>query len=295
VAEPPFSRSLLFLVAGIALGAVLAAFGILRTNSVRTGTLPPGAVARVNDELIALDEYQRAVNGLVQDRRSGVDSRQRRMVLDRLIEEELLLQRALELGLAREDRRVRRTLTSAVIESVVAGEDGTQPTDDQLRAFYEQDREFFTSPGQVRVRQIWFKATAPDDMPAALDRAQRAVERLRNGEDFAAIKAELGDRDIAPLPDALLPAPKLGDYLGPTAIRTVLTLPAGAISDPVRTSTGYQVFALIERSAAEPPPFEQIKPQILAEMRRRAADEALRRYLDDLRRHAEIVVSDALE
>lgn len=287
-------RGRLLLIAGAALGTVLAALGILRTNTGPMRSLPAGAVALVNGQVIRLDDYERAVNGLVQDRRSGVDAEQRKLVLDRLIEEELLLERALELGLARDDLRVRRALTSAVIESVVSGQESVSPDDAELLAFYNRDRDFFTSPGQVRVRQIWFRATSPADAPRALERAQQAIERLKGGEDFAAVKAALGDKELAVLPDALLPAPKLGDYLGPTAIRTVLTLPVGQLSEPVRSNTGYQLFEVVERTAAEPPPFEMIKPQVLAEFRRRSSDQALRTYLDDLRSNATVVVSPSL-
>lgn len=285
------SRPALLLACGAALGALLAGWGVLRGGSgPRSGALPPGIVARVNGQLIRLEDYQRAVNGLAQDRRSGVDAEQRKLVLDRLIDDELLLQRALDLGLAHDDLRVRRSLTAAVIESVASEQEGVTPDDNELRAFYESDREFFTSPGQLRVRQIWLRAANAADATVAQQRAQQAVERLRQGEDFATVKAAVGDKELAPIPDALLPVSKLGDYLGPSAIRTAMTLAPGEVGEPVRSNTGYHVLQVVERNAAEPAPFDSVKSQVLAEYRRRAADKALRAYLEDLRRQADITV-----
>ena len=59
----------LLLALGAGLGALLAASGLMGGADARARPLPPEAVARVNGDLIRLDEFQRAVNGLTQDRR----------------------------------------------------------------------------------------------------------------------------------------------------------------------------------------------------------------------------------
>lgn len=281
----------MFLAAGAAIGLVVAAAGLFRTGSATLGPLPADAVARVNGELIPRETYVAALDALAQDRRSGVDDAQRRELIDRLIDEELLLQRALELGLPRDDRRIRNQLIGAMISSIVAGQKDEQPSDEELRTFFERERDFFAAPVQVKLRQVWCRGGADGNVDDALQRARQAGERLRAGEDFAVVKAQLGDKDIAPLPGDYLPATKLGSYLGPTAVRTVLELPPGAISDPVRSQGGYSVFQLLDRQTGEPAPFEVIKPQVLAEFRRRSAETALRRYLDDLKQRSDIAIA----
>jgi parvulin-like peptidyl-prolyl isomerase len=284
-------RPQVLLTLGVAAGVIAAAAGLLRTDRTVSGALPAGVVARVNGQPLASDVYERAVNALAQDRKSELTEADRRFVLDRLIDEELLLQRALELGLARDDPRTRNFLTSALISSVVANSDGVQPTDAELQTFYDGHRDFFTGAGRVRVQQIWFRASTPQEASAAFERAQQALTRLRAGEDFAAVKASLGDQEIAPLPDAPLPITKLADYVGPTATRTALTLEPRAFSDPVRSQSGYHVLQVIERIPGDAAPLADIKPQVLAEYRRRAADDALRAYIDDLRSRADITVA----
>ncbi len=285
-------RPLLLLVLAITLGATLAAAGLFG-GSGATATLPPGAVARVNGTVIRMEEYQRAVNGVGSDRRSPVTPEMQRQVLDRIIEEELLLQKAVSLGLVRDDMRVRRALTSAMIETAAAGGGSVEPSDAELEKFYAGESDFFASPGQLQVQQVWFRANSPAEAPAAQQRAAGAVRRLRGGESVETVQRS-GDAEFAPLPNGLLPAAKLGDYLGPTALRTVFAMQPGEVSEPVRSNTGYHVLVLLARTPGDAPAFEDIKPQILAEFRRRGTDRALRQYLDELRSAAEVELAPDL-
>jgi len=129
---------------------------------------------------------------------------------------------------------------------------------------------------------------------ARLARAQEAQRRLEAGEPLARVRAELGDAEVSPIPDALLPPAKLREYVGPTALRAVMELAPGAISAPVRSGMGLHVFQLIEREEAHVPPFEAVAEQVRAEWVRRAGDRALRGYLDDLRENARVQTLEAL-
>lgn len=286
-------RPLVLLGLGAGLGVALAAAGLLAADTSGAG-LPADAAARVNGTIVRRDDYDRLLAALANDRRNPVDAAQRRLVLDRLIEEELLIQRGLELGLAQLDTRVRKDLTMAMIDSVVADFRDMTPTDDELRAYYDENAEQFAQAGRFRVRQIWCRAATLADGDAAYSRARDAGDRWRGGEAYESVRAELGDAEISPIPDALLPPTKLGDYLGPTALRTVLELQPGQVSEPIRSSTGYHVLQLVERGAATVPDFDAIREQVAAEFRRRRADEALRGYLDDLRQQAAVEVAEDL-
>jgi parvulin-like peptidyl-prolyl isomerase len=287
-------RGSILLALGAAAGIGLAAAGLVGPVGDRGGALPAGAVARINGQILRTEDYERAVSGVASDRRDGVDEAQRRQVLDRLIDEELLVQRSLELGFARKDRKVRADLTQAMIASVIAEQEDLQPTDDELQKFYDAHRDFFAQPGRLRVRQVFCRVAGAADDATALTRAQEATRRLRAGEAFGAVQAALGDPEISPLPDALLPPAKLVDYLGPTALRAALTLGAGEVSEPVRSTTGYQVLQVVERQADVTRSLADLKPQVLAELRRRRGEQALRRYLDDLRSRSDITVAPKL-
>lgn len=285
-------RANALLVFGMAVGVAMAATGLAKLGD--GSSLPAGAVALVNGQPIRADDFERLLDALDADRRNGLAAQDRQHVLDRLIDEELLVQRGLELGLVRQDRRLRGGLTSAVITAVIAGPTDAEPADAQLRSFYEANGDFFRRLGRIRVRQIFVRAAGGEDAARSLDRAGEAARRWKAGEDYPKLAAELGDRPLAPLPDARLPLAKLREYLGPTVAAAVLELGQGEISEPIQSGGGYHVVQVVEREEDSTPPFEVVRPQVVEEFRRRRDERALRAYLDDLRARATIVVADPL-
>src|SRR5262249_37632841 len=121
-------RSSTLLALGSTLGLLLAAGSLLASGRTAGHALPADTVACINGAAIRAEEYRRALDAVAGDRRDEPDEALRRHVLDRLIDEELLVQRGLELGLARVDPRVRRELAAAVVaEAVTEGGAGAPP------------------------------------------------------------------------------------------------------------------------------------------------------------------------
>jgi parvulin-like peptidyl-prolyl isomerase len=286
------ARSQSLLVAGAALGVVLAACGLLVSRQNRARAIGDAVVATVNGQPISATTYRRALAGLANDRRDDVTPSDRRRVLQRLVDEELLVQRGLELGLARSDRRVRGDLSSAVIAAVLAGRRDAAPSAADVDAFFVAHRDTFASPGLLHVQQIFFRVSESSREIATSDRAREATRRARAGESFAALRAELGDAEISPLPDTALPPGKLLDYLGPTALRAALALGVGEVSEPVRSGQGVHVLRLVERQDAGARPLEDVRAEATAELTRRRDEEALRGALDGLRAAARIEVRE---
>src|SRR5688572_20896614 len=99
------------LAAGLVTGAALAAAGLVAPGR----SLPDGAVARVNDRLIQRDEWLRAVAAVASERRTPLTDADQRHILERLVDEELLVQHGRALGLVEHDGRLRDTLVSEVM------------------------------------------------------------------------------------------------------------------------------------------------------------------------------------
>ncbi len=276
-----------WLALGAALGLAAAAWGLLQPHA-EGGGLPSDAVASVNGTAIRAADYERAVSALSQDRREPLDLDDRRFVLDRLVDEELLVQRGVELGLLRHDRKVRGDLVAAMIEAVVTEAQHTAPTPDDVRRFYDENRDYFVRPGRLRALQLWVGAGETRSEPEARARAERAAERLRAGETFASVSSALGDVALAPLPDALLPATKLREYLSPAAVTALQAMQVGGVSDAIPASGGYRVLVLVDREDDQSPGFEELESQIRSELLRRSGDRALRSYLDELRGRADV-------
>jgi parvulin-like peptidyl-prolyl isomerase len=279
---------------GAVAGLVLAAHGLVASGVRQGDALPERVVARVNGSEILTDDYLRLVAGLERDTREIADEKSRRHVLDRMIDEEVLVQRGLELGLAESDRRIRANVTAAMIRSILVEVEDRRPTASELREFYEDYRDFFTQPGRVRVHQLFFRVPGSSEQQAAAERAREVRDRIEPGQALTALRGEYGDPEISPLPDALLPAAKLREYLGPTALRAALELEVGEVSPPVRSGTGYHILQLVEREPPRTPDLSEIEAQVRTEWLRRAGDRALREYLDALRDQAEIVVAPQL-
>jgi parvulin-like peptidyl-prolyl isomerase len=291
--RPPAStRSLALLGIGAALGVAGAGYGIVGTDDMQA--LPGGAVATVNGTAISADTYARLVEGYESDTRELASEEMRRRILDRLIEEELLVQRGLALGLAESDRRVRADIVQAMIRSAVVEAESEEPTERQLAAFYEEQREHFTTPGRLRVAQLSVSVRGAADDARARTRAEQARARLVAGEPLAQVRQALGETELSPIPDALLPPAKLREYVGPTLLRVAQAAEQGEWSAPVRSGAGYALLRVLEREPASTPPLAEIREQVKAEWTRRGGDRALRRYLDELRGDADVRVVEAL-
>src|SRR5207247_1932083 len=124
------------------------------------------------------------------DRRDPPGEDDRRRVLDRLVDEELLVQRALELGLARRDRLVRAELAGAAIGLLGTTADAPEPTRAELEAFYDAHRDDFTEPGRIRVEQVFVGAASLEEEARAGGRAAAAARRLRAGDALAGVRRD---------------------------------------------------------------------------------------------------------
>ena len=297
---PPAGRMPWLLVAGAALGLAVSAAGLLEQRAARH-VLTDDIAAIVGDRPIRRIDYERMLAGVEQDRRGPIDDGTRRRVLERMIDEELLVQQALALGLAQIDRRVRGELVSSIVDSVVSEVDAEPPSEAEIEQHYRANAAFFARPGRLRVESLFFSerpaaATAGErggngqnGVDAAQERARAARARLARGEDFAAVAADLADRAVLEIPDALLPLAKLRDYVGPAAIETLAALAPGDWSGPLETAGGFRLIRLVEREPETTPPLAEVADLVRDDLVRRRGDEALRRHLDALREEIDVV------
>ncbi len=277
------NRSSVLLATGAALGIAMAASSLLGGGGGRGADLGVSTAALVNGVAIPRQDVESIADSAGPERR--------RLILERLVEEELLVQRGIELGLASRDPRVRSDLVAAVTAMVIAEFVGANPDDEDLDAFYQSNRDFFSAAERMKIRRLFFRADSGRDRQAEA-RAQLAASHLRSGQPFEEVEAELADQPVVALPWAWLPAYKLQDYLGPTATRTALGLRPGQVSAPLRSSAGFEVLAMVARRGGGDAAFEELRPQVLSEYRRRAGERALRDYIEELKGRAELVRTD---
>ena len=114
--------SLRILALGALLGISIALAVVLGNVSANSWTnsnqrLSASVIAKVNSTEVRLLEYQRALKMLADDRRDAITDLDRELVLQRLIDEELLIQQGINAGLVRTDMAVR----TVVLQSILAG------------------------------------------------------------------------------------------------------------------------------------------------------------------------------
>jgi hypothetical protein len=281
------------LAVGALAGAVLAAYGLINADRSSAAEIPDNAVAVVNGRPIMRADYERALAALVTDSRPGRGRQAtERRVLDRLIEEELLVQRGVELELMERDRRVRADLSAAVIDLLVArGEQQAEPSDTELRAFYAANLHRFSSQPLQRVDHRYVHDDGSGTAGAAEQRARQVQERWAKAEPVA----DLVDPPPVPVPVGWLPVAKLRDYVGAPAARASVDLAVGEVSPPLRTGSGFWLLRVTERRAGRTPPFEQMRQQVQAAYRRDAGDQRLRRFLDERRAASKVAILEALK
>ena len=278
-------RGAAWLVVGALVGAGMAAWGLAGgAGEGAGGALPESVVATVDGRPILRADYERMVAAVAETTKAGVaDAALRRRVLDRMVEEELLVRRGVELGLHVRDPRVRTDLGAAVIDHVVAqAEDAAaEPDEAALRSWYDANLGRFRRVTRLRVRHAAFSDGAA---------AASAARRLRAGEPFDAAVA--GGASGVPVPDGMLPTAKLAQYIGPRAVEAAELAEPGEVVGPVEAGELHRVMLVVEREAGEERPFEDARSLVARFMAQERGEQALRAMLDAQRAAAEVVVAE---
>jgi hypothetical protein len=134
-------------VAGLCLG-LFAAIQEFHAQRLTHGD----AAAFVNGQPIAQEDVERALASFGADKRAQLTREDQDKVLERLIEDELLAQRAISLGLPASDPAARKVLIRGLIDSLVAA--APPPTEAELRAYFEANAELFRGADMIAVAPI---------------------------------------------------------------------------------------------------------------------------------------------
>jgi len=289
------ARAPWLLSVGAAIGLALATFGLLDPQT-DPQELSPDTAAQVGDRTIRRVDYERVLAGVEQDLRNPLDESIRRRVLDRMVDEELLVQRALELGLAAIDRRVRGELTSGLMDSIVGEANADEASPRDVARHYEENVDFFTRPGRLHAQTIFFSARGDGRRPdgTAAERAGRAAAQLRTGENANEIENRLGDPQVSPLPNGMLPPSKVRDYVGPIILQSLEELAVGEWSGPIESGGGLYLARVIDHEPRIIPAFEEVEDLVRQDLKRRRGDQALRDYLDDLRSQISVSINESV-
>ena len=262
---------------GLVIGIFLATLTIVEKNNISDQNW----AAKIEDQLIPFERYEMQLEGLANDKRSPLTKQDKEYVLERMIEEELLIKRAIDLGMLENNPMARGTIVQQMIKNIISEGSRIEPEEKELIEFFEENIGFFTKANRLRVRQIYF---SQDDFgDRVLREAKNAFTRLLKGETFDQVVLS-GSNSALKVPDTLMNLSKVREYIGPSLMREAQLLKPGQFSEPKKVSGGYKIIYLVDREDAAQPEYSNIRSSVLSEFLKRRDDQSLRTYLDNLKK-----------
>ena len=166
------------------------------------------------------------------------------------------------------------------IKDIAAGID--IPESEIRSQFLQDQKTLYSIPEKRRASHILIKVSSdasPAQVKAAEDKIQKALKRVRAGEDFAKVAKEVSEDSTASSGGDLSYFTR--DQMVREFADATWALKVGQISEPVRSPFGIHVILLTDVQAARELTLEEARPQILSSMKEaRARDEAQRRAAD---------------
>ncbi len=281
-------RSLLFYAIGAAIGLGLAGFALFTAHGTSVRTFPAEDVATVNGRHILRSDFMTQAQVEAGVPYAQTSRAQREKVLDEMIDEELLVQRGLEVDLAATDPDVRQALVAGVNLQVDADIIAQQPTQQQLQDYYNQHIDKYSSDGVMRIRDL-VMPIGDLKLEDAMAKAQKASDELTHGGAVNAVMAKYALKDSGRIDlddnfDFAVKA-KLGDDIYAASSR----LQPGQASIPVKQPDGIHVILMVKRVAAVKLDFAKAQDNVWQDYKRQSRDTVDRANLKYLKGRADIV------
>ncbi|MRI34390.1 peptidylprolyl isomerase [Endozoicomonas sp. OPT23] len=145
-----------------------------------------------------------------------------------------------------------------------------------------QDLE--AKPGKMTVSTILLQTGDKRSKEEAVKLTNDIIAKLNSGTDFAKLAKEYSEDPVTAANGGDMGQVQAG-FFGDDFDEAIANLKSGEVSQPVETDFGVQVLKVTSREKTEIPSFDELKEQLLADLKR---DEAGTLYLDKTREMADI-------
>jgi parvulin-like peptidyl-prolyl isomerase len=278
-----------WLFVGALLGCLLAVAQILNVRV--PSRLPNGVAARVNGREIDSGTVERTVAGFDATLRAAGPATRNR-VLGRMIDEELLVQQALDSGAAETDPEVRAALVRSAINRVNAEVAALSIANEDIEAFFATHRATYASPTRYEVTALYFESKHFPDLKAAQQRAEAARDRIRAGQSIESLERASDTLPFVP-PGELATRNTLANYFGSNAVDLIDQVRSGDTTPPINFGRGVLLIYVSRRIDSEVPRLDSIRSLIEADFLRQRQETALTALLDSLHKSAHIDIASA--
>jgi hypothetical protein len=289
--RPGSRRSLLLYALGAAVGLGLAGFSLFTAKGTAVRTFPPEDVALVNGRPILRADFVTQTEVEAGVPFAQTTRAQRLRVLRAMLDEELLVQRGLEVDLAASDPDVRAALVSGVNLQVDADVLAQQPTQQQLLAYYNAHIEKYSSDGVMRIRDLVMPIgdLGPDQAMARAGEARAALAASVAAPEAVMARYQLRDSGLIDREDNFDFAVRA--KLGQPIYEAVKDLKPGEVSQPVRHEDGVHLVIVTRRIPAVKLDFARAQDNVWTDYKREARDRVERANLNYLKSRADVVLA----
>lgn len=157
----------------------------------------------------------------------------------------------------------------------------------EITKHYRENIAKYSTPAKVRLREIVFRFE-PDGEAGARERAERVLQDIRQGADFAemarrfsesASKESGGDLGYFNKGELDAPLEKVASELGP-----------GEVSELVRREKAFYILKVDEKTEEKSTPIEEVRNQIADEIFQNKVKSESAKYVEKLRAEAIIEI-----
>jgi parvulin-like peptidyl-prolyl isomerase len=188
------------------------------------------------------------------------------------------------------DRLRRQMLAAAYADRKLSEfEEAAVVSEDEIRAYYEDNKDQFERPVSVVLRTIYMQAPADAEERAVVRaRMKQLVDELEAGADFTELASEYSEPPYAES-DGLIGAIQQGDFV-PAIEERVFALEAGERTGVIELDSGFHVMRVEERKQAESVSLADARSRIEARLRQAKAQERFEGWLAELRKSSRVQV-----
>ena len=207
------------------------------------------------------------------------------------VRENLLYREALALGLEKEDPVIRRMLAQKIERMVQDLAMGVEPTDEELKAWFEAHADDYLDPERLTLTQIFFDPDKRGD--DTLTDAEAVKLKLQVLEEAVAASKEMGDSFML---QSYFPARtqmEIAKVLGGGFAESVFKLSEGKWHGPVLSGYGVHLVYIQRREEPVLPEFAAVKDRVLEDWQTQKRIDLTEEYVDTLRGKYTVVVEGA--
>lgn len=218
----------------------------------------------------------------------------KKKLLERAVQMSLLSQEARKLKINEKPeiaRRIKEMSDQLIVQDLTRQEvlDKISITDDDLKAYYDQNTDKFKKEEKVRVDLIKFAVAEGDSAKDAKKKkalAAKTLARIKKGEDFEKVAKEVSEDERTKNRGGntgLFSRGKRASLYGEAFEEKAFSLDLNKVSDVFEAKDGLYIIKVVDKKPMEQEPFEAVKQRIERTMKTEKQKTAMEAYLEALK------------